>query len=637
MDVGTSQLPPAKPRFTSVNPKNCSRCRRPLKPGSIKCVCGEFLLKITLQPKQRAVVDLVRAIGPDVATKIGFGGSRGSAKSRLARDLALFVAFTVPGVTIFLIRRNWGDLEENHLEKLKLERPELTQYYSGSRQAYEFPPDLGGSRIAFKYGDTFDDIRRVGRGPEGYLIIIDQAEQFSELELAELNTPNRWPDVPQGAAKTVYLFNPGGAGTDYLRRVFYLKQYRGEERSTDYAFIQAYGWDNFEWFRGQVLEVPRVCTAACVAECGGVLCGCVCHQPAEALTFESFYGLPGELPDCPTGVYDSRWLETVAGNHRFKLFVTRTSEGRKMWAKPEAIRMGDLFGRFDKFAGQYFAGVWDERLCVLPAAKVDNIVPFWWTCWMSGDWGFGHHASVYWFVTGKISPAVAWDELQIDTKWPLDVVIVYRELVVNRLAEPELGRKVVQMTPEPERAEIRRWVMGSDVFMADRKSPHTISELIDAVTVPAGLPALRRAQDKSGSRVINARLMYEMLRRTVSMRGENPPTEKPEERAAPLLFVSAECPGLVDAVPLLLADEDKPDDVKKLETVHDDVFDGCKYGCAEYLAVRGEAPREVRRQEAVDSAGLRADSVEERNTMRYMRALKFDADENENERRVRRR
>ena len=33
----------------------------------------------------------------------------------------------------------------------------------------------------------------------------------------------------------------------------------------------------------------------------------------------------------------------------FKIFVTKTDEGRKHWRKPESLRMGDLFGRFDAF------------------------------------------------------------------------------------------------------------------------------------------------------------------------------------------------------------------------------------------------------------------------------------------------
>ncbi len=591
--------------FTKVVLTECPKCKGPLKPLQLKCSrCGHFLLRITMQPKQRRILDLVLMTGPGIATKIGFGGSRGAAKSRLARDLALTVAFSIPNIVVFIIRRNWGDLEENHVEKLKLERPELTRYYSGQRQAYEFPQELGNSRIAFKYGDTMKDIIQVGRGPECYLEIVDQAEQFSEDELAELNTPNRWPGSAENAAKTVYLFNPGGVGTQYLRRVFFLKQYKENERPSAFTFIQAYGWDNYEWFRSECSEY----------------------------SFEQFYSLPGnDIPPCPMGVYDNKWLDTVPANNRFKLFVTRTTEGRKMWEKPPSIRMGDLFGRFDAFAGQYFAGVWEEHLCVLPSSLVDQIVKPWWVCWMGGDRGFGHHTAIYWACIGKLSPSEAWSYLNIDTDWPLDVVIIYRELVASRMAEEDLGREVVKMTPRPERAELRKWVLGSDAQMTPRFAKHSIKEMIESVTEPAGMPTITKAQDGPGSRVVNARILYEMLRRTTVMRGDNPPKEKPDPKTVPCLFISAECPQLISSFPLLMSDalEGNPDDVKKEETMQDDCYDGAKYTCAEYLGIRESPPREIRLREAMD----RADS----NTQKHINMLKFNHEEKQGQRRTRRR
>lgn len=597
----------------------CPHCRAEVSKLAARCKCGAIVLNLGgLQPKQRCVLDLVRARGPNVATKIGAGGSRGSAKSRVGRDVALItameVAAEIPGIAITIMRRNWGDLEENMLEKFKLERPELTQFYSNSRQAYEFPSEWGGARIVFNYADTLDDVIRISRGPEYYLIIVDQCEQFDERELNELNTPNRWPGAPTGGPKTLHLFNPGGVGSDYLRRVYWLKQFKENERPSDYAFVQMFGFDNYAWFQNEGIEVD-----------------------GQPLTFNKFYSLPGEVPPCPEGVYDERWLATVPDDHRFKIFVTRTSEGRKMWSKPESIRMGDLFGRFDKFAGQYFAGVWDERLCVLPSRVVDAMVQYWWPPWISMDWGFGHYCSVYWICTGRLSPSKAWEHLGIDTEWPLDVVIFYRELVTQRMAESDLARKIVAMTPAPERAEVRKFVAGSDTKTTDRWAPHTVRELIDAITVPAGLPSIRSAQDGPGSRVINARLLYEGLRRTSSMRSENPPRDRPEEKTAPLMLISVECPELIKSLPMLLTDEDKPEDVLKMETMADDCFDGAKYGYAEYVGVRDMAPREVRRAETMEAAGRGFTDISDQNTEKYRAMLKFDADEELAERRPRKR
>lgn len=279
---------------------------------------------------------MVLSTGSGIPVRIGYGGSRGASKSRTIRDIALIVASELgrklPGIVIYIIRSVWGDVYQNHVTKFDLERPELTKFYNGASKEYNFPGAMGGPRIVFGYGDTTNDIRRVARGPEAFLMLIDQAEAFSEEQLAELNTPNRWPAAGKGAAKTVYGFNPGGRGSLWLKRVFYDRDFKDRERSEDYAFIQGYGYDNFDaWFAMEEIEID-----------------------GKPLDFETFYQLPGELPHPKDGKYDSAWLKSLPENHRFRLFVERTTEGAKMWSKPDAIRMGDLFGRFDVFAGQYF-------------------------------------------------------------------------------------------------------------------------------------------------------------------------------------------------------------------------------------------------------------------------------------------
>lgn len=331
--------------FTTDYFGRCCQCHREITPGHLVCDCTASICHVRPQPKQKEFIDMLLATGDDIPVRIGFGGSRGASKSRTFRDAALVVASevaqTLPGIVIYIIRQIWGDVYQNHVKKLDLERPELTKFYSNKE--YSFPDAMGGPRIVFGYGDTINDIRRVARGPEAYLMLIDQAEGFTEEELDELHTPNRWPASGPGGAKTAHSFNPGGKGSQYLKRVYFSRKFNTRERSCDFAFIQGYGWSNFDaWFANE----------------GIVLDG----QP---LTFERFYKLPGELPDNASGIYDDDWLATIPEHHTFKLFVTKTSEGRKMWSKPDSIRMGDLFGRFDAFAGQAFAGVWDERKVVI--------------------------------------------------------------------------------------------------------------------------------------------------------------------------------------------------------------------------------------------------------------------------------
>ena len=103
------------------------------------------------------------------------------------------------------------------------------------------------------------------------------------------------------------FFNPGGCGTEFLRRVFHLKQYHGKERASDYAFIQSYGWDNYEWMRG-------------------------------------------------TGEISEREYYSLSNDERFQLFIERSQYGRKLNELPQSIRAGHLLGSFESFAGQYFSG-----------------------------------------------------------------------------------------------------------------------------------------------------------------------------------------------------------------------------------------------------------------------------------------
>ncbi len=263
-------------------------------------------LNIWLQPKQEKLRQMIEASGPGVPTVIGNGGSRG--KSGGLRRIAIIEALDWPGTVTYIIRRVLGDLLENHMEKIKLEFPQVHEFYKAGAKEYEFP---NGSRIAYKYAECKADVERISYGPECTFLLVDQAEQFSEDELTSFRICNRWPNMPPGFVKAGYFFNVGkGIGAGFLRRVFHTKYFKPNENGGDFSFLPAYSWDNFEWFRGQV-EMDR----------------------------EDFYQLSSE--------------------ERFALFVTQTTEGRKMNQLPKHRREGELLGNFDSFSGQYFSDVWN--------------------------------------------------------------------------------------------------------------------------------------------------------------------------------------------------------------------------------------------------------------------------------------
>ncbi len=339
--------------FTTDYFGRCARCKEVLGDHRGSCPkCHIFVFHVRPQPKQRELIDLCLATGTNIPVSLGYGGSRGAAKSRGMRDAILVIisemCYTYPGMVIYLVRQVLGDLFKNHVNEYYLEHPEMKEwFYNGQQEkGFIFPESMGSPRLLLGYGDTLKDLERFTKGPQAIFIFVDQAEAFSELELGTIRSPNRWPGAAPGTEKIIFGFNPGGVGMIYLARVFFRKEFDlDREKPERFHFLQGFGWDNFDgWFAGQGIKVN-----------------------GKPLDYDSFYELPGDMPELPdkNGKYDQAWLDAIPNHHRFKIFVTQTTEGQKMWEKPDSVRMGELFGRMDAFAGQAFAGVWNRNRVVL--------------------------------------------------------------------------------------------------------------------------------------------------------------------------------------------------------------------------------------------------------------------------------
>lgn len=496
-----------------------------------------------LQPKQLELARLIHATGQDVPTWIAYGGSRGGGKSAAIRRIMLERRARYPGTVGLIVRRVFDDVKKNHIDPFFRDYPGLKRYYT-ERNGITLP---NGSTIVFGYAETAAEVSRKFWGPEFFDIFVDQAEQFSGEELLTIKTANRWPNVAPGTCKLGLFFNPGGVGTEFLRRVFWLKQYQKQERPCDYAFLHAYGWDNYEWFRGQV---P--------------------YSEAE------FYALPND--------------------ERFELFINQTSEGRKLNSLPASLRAGHLLGSFESFAGQYYAGVWDESKCLLSMSDAEQIIQPWWTRWMSQDWGFAHNAVHLWFASGKLSPTQYMRFFGGSTDWPVDVVICYRELVVSETAEIDLAQQCCDLTPESERKLIARYFLSPDAF-AKRGDANTVAEQMGPVFTRIGLPGPEPADN---DRVGGWRLIYNMFRQTGTCRDAVVTQEM--AKVGPLLLISANCPQVIAAIPLLVRDPKDLEDVLKTETTGDDVGDSLRYGLKSFLSPRNKAPKDVRAKEAYEAA-----------------------------------
>jgi len=293
------------------------------------------------QPKQEQLHKLVEN---SVATWIGFGGSRGAAKSTGARNVVLARRFSYPGSRACILRRTYDLVRENHIDPLLAQYPYMRPWYHVGDKELRIP---NGSVIAFRYAETPSDVDAM-IGKEYMDFLVDQAEAFTERELVVMKSNVRWTGIPGAKCKFILTYNPGDIGAPFLNRIFKLKEYHGEEKAEDYAFIQAFAWDNVAWSLDSL--------------------------KGDGLTRDDYY----------------RW----DAERRFHYFVERSPYGRTLNALPKALRDGWLLGLMDRFAGQYFD-------CFEKWAK-ENVKPVhpepWQRLFLGIDWGFAHNSAAYWGV-----------------------------------------------------------------------------------------------------------------------------------------------------------------------------------------------------------------------------------------------
>lgn len=397
-------------------------------------------LSVSFQPKQ-AFLDWMVENHP--ATTLGYGGSRGGAKSGAIRRIALNRRIKHPNTSCQILRRVWDDVSKNHVNKMWEEFPDLREFYRAESHCIELPEKLGAGKIFFDSAEHKVDVDRKAFGPEYMDIFVDQAEQFTEDELKQLKTTCRWPSMPEHACKFVLTFNPGGVGAGYLQRIFYLKEYHERETADSFAFLQAYGWDNVEWARA------ALASDGYTGDCRGQKCG-----------------------KCGSCVYYS-WSNEV----RFQYYITRTQYGQEQNALPAHLRAGQLLGDFKKFAGQYFSN-FDEAIHVWDLS--DIVFQPHWPVWMSIDWGYIHSTSVHWHTQ-----AGQYEENGQSKR----LVVTFRELVRDHLSERALAEEIVAAN---DGLKVLNVYGGHDLWQTET-SGRTKEAAMSEVFRSHGLPSLKRA------------------------------------------------------------------------------------------------------------------------------------------------
>jgi Phage terminase large subunit len=408
---------------------------------------------LRLQPKQS---ELLWLWDESPYTRIGFGGARGGSKSGGSRRCMLYRMLQYPRSTGLILRRTVKQLEKSHLLKLFEEFPRLRPWYRDQKKQLLFP---NGSTLFFGSAQNEKDMGDY-YSAEFSDILVDEAQEFSVRELERLSGSSRSTSNRDTMAKMVYAFMPSISedgtppiGLPFLKRVFVESAtnpdaLKPEERNQKWFFLQAFTWDNIEWFRK---ELDR-----------------------DGITEDEFYS----------------WSE----QNRRDYFLTRTDYGAVLSAITDKnLRDAWLYGKWDVFQGQYFAN-FDEAKHVVSAEERKKAIKPWHTKWISLDWGFDHPLAAHWHAQDEKGR-----------------VITYRELWGRGINEQDLGKKLGELSAGEKLVAFPcSWDAGKLSPRALKEVPKSIIQLItDAL--PKDFPRPFPADASPGTRVSGARLLRQLL------------------------------------------------------------------------------------------------------------------------------
>jgi hypothetical protein len=248
-------------------------------------------------------------------------------------------------------------------------------------------------------------------------------------------------------------------------------------------------------------------------------------------------------------------------------------------ALPAGQREKLLDGYMDSSVGQYFD-------CFDPSYDVINlredpeaiIWQYWQPRWLGWDWGRAHWNAVYWFTKALVRRAGG--EYKLKT-------VCYREYVDRGKDYVEMADVVTRMTkmglpgvPERDKYQTQSYhaaYFSHEKFAKQMEAESPAAKLTKAL-MDRGMTGLTRG---TTDRVGRATLLYTMLKRRE-------------------LVILDSCPELIRAIPQCTRDEDNIEDVLKVETKADDVYDGASLGLFGELGTRSK-PQEEKDREKVEA------------------------------------
>jgi len=206
-------------------------------------------------------------------------------------------------------------------------------------------------------------------------------------------------------------------------------------------------------------------------------------------------------------------------------------------------------GDWNVYIGQYFPQ-FDPKIHVIRHAEAMARIQPWHTRSLSGDWGDKHPHCFHWHAKDE-----------------RNCIITYRELWDRLTTEAEVGRRITAAEAQDFKlARLNGFVFSWDAGRlspnALRGQPKSITQMLSETLGPR-IPKPFPADSSPGVRLIRARLMSQVL-------------------YAGTWLISDACPKLVEAIPAMINDETKPEEMLKVDwneaSVGDDPVDSAGMG-----------------------------------------------------------
>ena len=483
---------------------------------------------IELQPKQS---EIYRLLTDSEATTIGVGGGRGAAKSSGADRVAITLMHERQGMTVCLVMRTWqAQLVPFHLEAIKRDFPWLAPNLKMS------PPAqlrVGRSRMEFKYAENYDAVEEAFRSGNYDLIIVDQAEQFSEREIREMRKACR--SKGGRPAKMLLLFNMRGSGIQWLRKWFHLQELNAAEDPSDYKFLKVNPWDNSQWVLAALEE--------------------------DGYTESDYY----------------HWSD----EQRKAYAAERGPYTRGLASDDPVIAKSDWEGDWDSLEGAYFANSFDLESTRIVPSLVTQLMKPWANHWMAQDWGKTHFCPTGWFFRVALKPSEAKALLGWDLTKAINLTVMYREEIVNEMEAPEVGQNILNCMLADERAKIKSYFLSPEEVTEDVNS---IGNQQSKVLRKGGCVGAQKADNdrKGGAGLLGA--LFKAARGC----GWGIDKEGKRFQYEDAMLISSECTETLKAIPVLMRNPKDLDDVLKTDLtsakLEQDLYDMIRYGTKSMLS-----------------------------------------------------